>query len=81
MKLRLAEGKPYPLGATWTGLGVNFALFSAHATKVELCIFDERGEQEIERRRAARIYRRGLARLPARCAARHQLWLSRPWAV
>ena len=49
MKFRLAEGKPYPLGATWTGLGVNFALFSAHASKVELCIFDERGEQEIGR--------------------------------
>jgi len=33
-------GDPYPLGATWTGVGVNFALFSAHATKVELCLFD-----------------------------------------
>jgi isoamylase len=33
-------GYPYPLGATWTGVGVNFALFSAHATKVELCLFD-----------------------------------------
>jgi pullulanase/glycogen debranching enzyme len=46
---RLREGRGFPLGATWTGLGVNFALFSAHATKVELCLFDERGEQEIER--------------------------------
>ncbi len=34
-------GKPYPLGATWDGAGVNFALFSEHATGVELCIFDE----------------------------------------
>ena len=33
-------GKPYPLGATWDGQGVNFALFSAHATRVELCLFD-----------------------------------------
>jgi glycogen operon protein len=33
-------GTPYPLGATWDGLGVNFALFSAHATRVELCLFD-----------------------------------------
>ena len=33
-------GKPYPLGATWDGQGVNFALFSAHATGVELCLFD-----------------------------------------
>src|SRR6266404_5293773 len=33
-------GKPYPLGATWTGDGVNFAIFSEHATGVELCLFD-----------------------------------------
>lgn len=46
---RVSEGLPFPLGATWDGLGVNFALFSAHATKVELCLFDERGEKEIER--------------------------------
>src|SRR5918992_1207609 len=46
---RVQEGQPFPLGAVWDGLGVNFALFSAHATKVELCLFDERGEQELER--------------------------------
>ena len=46
----IREGKPFPLGATWDGLGVNFALFSAHASKVELCIFcDHAGEEEIER--------------------------------
>ncbi|GAB0113841.1 glycogen debranching protein GlgX [Acidisoma sp. C75] len=45
----IREGLPYPLGATWTGLGVNFALYSANATKVELCLFDESGEREIER--------------------------------
>ena len=43
------EGKPFPLGATWDGLGANFALFSAHATKVELCLFDANGETELER--------------------------------
>ena len=43
------EGLPFPLGATWDGLGVNFALFSANATKVELCLFDESGEHELER--------------------------------
>ncbi|MGH6673690.1 MAG: glycogen debranching protein GlgX [Xanthobacteraceae bacterium] len=48
-KARLREGLPFPRGATWTGLGVNFALFSANATKVELCIFDEQGQREIER--------------------------------
>ncbi len=46
---RIKEGSPYPLGANWDGLGVNFALFSAHATKVELCLFDDAGENEIER--------------------------------
>src|SRR5437868_12000660 len=46
---RLQEGLPFPLGATWTGLGVNFALFSAHATKVELCLFDDTGREELER--------------------------------
>jgi glycogen operon protein len=46
---RLTEGLPYPLGATWDGLGVNFALFSANATKVELCLFDAGGQREIER--------------------------------
>src|SRR5712692_9914133 len=38
--MRTWPGQPYPFGATWTGVGVNFALFSAHATKVELCLFD-----------------------------------------
>jgi glycogen operon protein len=42
-------GKDYPLGATWDGRGVNFALFSAHAERVELCLFDREGEREIER--------------------------------
>src|SRR4051794_36403622 len=46
---RVTEGSADPLGATWDGLGVNFALFSANATKVELCLFDSRGEREIER--------------------------------
>lgn len=38
--LRVWPGKSYPLGATWDGAGVNFALFSENATKVELCLFD-----------------------------------------
>ncbi len=37
---RTRPGRPYPLGATWDGAGVNFALFSEHATGVELCRFD-----------------------------------------
>ncbi|WP_428395592.1 glycogen debranching protein GlgX [Lichenicoccus sp.] len=46
---RLREGRPSPRGATWNGRGVNFALFSANATKVELCLFDEAGTRELER--------------------------------
>ncbi len=46
---RITEGLPYPLGATWDGLGVNFALFSANATRVELCLFDSKGERELAR--------------------------------
>ncbi len=38
---KATPGKPYPLGATWDGIGVNFALYSAHATSVELLLFDE----------------------------------------
>ncbi len=46
---RVEEGRPFPQGATWNGLGVNFALFSANATKVELCIFDDTGHTELAR--------------------------------
>jgi isoamylase len=38
--MRVWPGSPYPLGATWDGVGVNFAVFSEHATRVELCLFD-----------------------------------------
>ena len=38
--LHIRPGKPYPRGATWDGIGVNFALHSAHADKVELLLFD-----------------------------------------
>jgi isoamylase len=47
--IRFWPGLPYPLGATWDGSGTNFALFSAHAEKVELCLFDDAGEREIAR--------------------------------
>ena len=42
-------GRPHPLGATWDGEGVNFALFSQHAHKVELLLFDDRGRRERQR--------------------------------
>jgi isoamylase len=38
--MRVWPGAPYPLGATWDGGGVNFALFSENAGRVELCLFD-----------------------------------------
>src|SRR5215208_1441572 len=43
---RVWPGQPYPLGATWDGKGVNFALFSAHAERVDLCLFDSSGNHE-----------------------------------
>jgi isoamylase len=45
----LWPGRPYPLGATWDGEGVNFSLFSEHAESVELCLFDPKGRRELER--------------------------------
>jgi glycogen operon protein len=48
-KPRLWKGHAYPLGAIWTGDGVNFALFSENATGVELCLFDYLGERETAR--------------------------------
>jgi len=47
---KIRPGRPYPLGATWDGEGVNFALFSENATAVELCLFD-RADQEKETHR------------------------------
>jgi isoamylase len=46
---RVWPGRPYPLGTHWDGAGTNFALFSANAEKVELCLFDATGERELER--------------------------------
>jgi isoamylase len=42
-------GRPTPMGATWTGDGVNFALFSAHADGVDLCLYDAAGRRELAR--------------------------------
>jgi isoamylase len=47
--MRLSEGTNVRLGANWDGRGTNFALFSANAEKVELCLFDSQGRREIER--------------------------------
>ena len=47
--MRLWPGSPFPHGATWDGSGTNFALFTANATKVELCLFDRDGKRETDR--------------------------------
>ncbi len=47
---KLDAGMPYPLGAKWDGMGVNFAVFSAHATRLQLCFFDAAGRHELARR-------------------------------
>jgi isoamylase len=42
-------GRPYPLGASWDGTGVNFAVYSENATRIELCLYDNRSGEESER--------------------------------
>ncbi|HET9440054.1 MAG TPA: glycogen debranching protein GlgX [Longimicrobiales bacterium] len=50
MPFRVLPGRPHPLGATWDGHGVNFAVFSEHAYSVELCFYDRHDpKKEIER--------------------------------
>ena len=65
--MRVWPGHPYPLGATWDGPGVNFAMFSEHATRVELCFFDRARArtQESERIALPEQTDHGLARLSA----------------
>jgi isoamylase len=46
---KVREGSPVARGAIRDGTGTNFTLFSAHATKVEVCLFDHAGEKELER--------------------------------
>lgn len=47
MKYEVLPGLPYPLGATYDGKGVNFALFSSTATRVQLCLFNAAGGREV----------------------------------
>lgn len=47
----LEAGRPYPLGATWDGIGVNFAVFSERAEAIDLCLFDPGGRHEVARMR------------------------------
>ena len=54
--MRIWPGKPYPLGATWDGEGVNFAIFSEHATAIELCLFD--GPEAVKESQRVRVEER-----------------------
>ena len=77
--VKIKPGTPYPLGATWDGQGVNFALFSEHATKVELCLFDAPdAKQESAKIALPEQTDLRLARLPARRPAGAALWLPGP---
>lgn len=73
---QLAIGKPAPLGAHYDGQGVNFTLFSVHAERVELCVFDANGQNIAM---TCQAQWRHLARLSAGCAPGFALWLSRSW--
>jgi isoamylase len=48
--MKIKTGAPYPLGATWDGAGVNFAIFSEHASKVELCLFNSAADSHESQR-------------------------------
>ena len=78
----LWPGKPYPLGSTWDGEGVNFALFAERATGVELCLFELGGGG---RRECARANdgadRLRMARLRAGIAAGAVIWVPGRGAV
>ena len=56
MPLTVQSGRPFPLGATWDGAGTNFAVYSEHATEVELCLFA--GAQDAQPLRVARLRER-----------------------
>ena len=80
--MRVWPGRPYPLGATWDGAGVNFALFSEHATKVELCLFDSADARAEAQRivlpeQTDQVWHGYLPDVEPRAALR----LSRAWAV
>ena len=45
MTMKIWPGTPYPLGATWDGVGTNFSLFSEVADRVDLCLFDDSGNE------------------------------------
>ena len=80
--MRIWPGRPYPLGATWDGEGVNFALFSENATAVELCLFDrpDAGEESHRIRIEECTDYVWHVYLPEVRPGQH-VWLPRPWSL
>ncbi|HEY1721177.1 MAG TPA: glycogen debranching protein GlgX [Magnetospirillaceae bacterium] len=82
MARRVSEGRPEPLGVTLDAQGVNIAVFSAHATAIEFCLFDAQGDKEIERialpARSGDIFHGHIADVPA--GARYGLRAQGPYA-
>ena len=76
-KSRVREGSAEAHGAIWDGKGTNFTLFSANATKVEVCLFDSAGGTETERI-ALPEYTDLVLWLHFRCASKLGVRLSRP---
>ena len=74
-------GRPYPRGAFWDGEGVNFAIFSEHAEKVELCLFDAKGKNEVQRielkERSDLVWHCYLPEAPSRAT----LWFPGAWTL
>ena len=69
--MRLSAGTPHPLGATIDGHGTNFALFSAHAERVELCLFDASGASCDASRCRSEPATSGTAMLPTSAPGQH----------
>jgi isoamylase len=80
-KREVNEGVPHPCGATWYGKGTNFAIFSGNATRVELCLFNENGDRELERIELPEYTNQILAWLFAGDQASYCLWVSHPWSL
>lgn len=80
--LTLAPGSPEPLGVTLDARGINVAVFSAHATRIEFCLFDAAGEVEIARiglpERTGDVFHGHIAGVTA--GARYGLRAAGPWA-
>jgi glycogen operon protein len=79
---RIAAGRPEPLGVTLDAEGINIAIFSAHATAIELCLFDDTGETETDRillpSRSFDVFHGHIGGIAA--GARYGLRAHGPWA-